>query len=95
MGTPLVKFVPTLVTNDAIDYDEVYAGKPQWVMLPAFDHPLDRAKCHVADTGLTHINSAKHRDAMPAKINAGATPVTDSMRLFQWGIDGRNDRRAA
>lgn len=87
-GTPLLKFVPQWVSDEAIDYDAVYVGQSPWKMLPAFDHPVDPAKLHVAGTGLTHINSAKHRDAMHAKTNAAAAPITDSMRMFQWGIEG-------
>ena len=87
-NTPLLKFVPPLVSTDAVDYDDAYAGKSDWALLPAFDHPTDPSKLHVAGTGLTHVNSAKYRDAMHASTNAAAAPVTDSMRMFQWGIQG-------
>jgi hypothetical protein len=55
-------------------------------LLPPLDHP-DPTHCLVTGTGLTHLGSAQARDAMHAKAAAGA-PLTDSMRLFQWGLEG-------
>jgi len=58
----------------------------------------------VAGTGLTHIGSAKERQAMhladTAKSQAAegedakpAEIVTDSMRMFQWGVEGGRPKR--
>jgi len=75
-------------SGETLDYDPIYAGRSDWEILPAIDHPTEPARCHVAGTGLTHINSAKQRDAMHAKENATAAPLTDSMKVFQWGLEG-------
>ncbi len=57
-------------------------------LLPPLTHP-DPAHCHVSGTGLTHLGSASTRDAMHAKPKTADSPaLTDSMRMFQWGIEG-------
>jgi hypothetical protein len=49
----------------------------------------DPAHCLVSGTGLTHLGSAATRDAMHAKVGAQPEAVlTDSMRMFKWGLDG-------
>lgn len=59
-------------------------------ILAPLDHP-DPAHTLVSGTGLTHLGSADARDAMH-KANAAAAaseePLTDSMRMFQMGIEG-------
>jgi hypothetical protein len=54
------------VTQEALDYDAVYSGASDWRILPAMDHPAETARCLVSGTGLTHMASAKNRDAMHA-----------------------------
>jgi hypothetical protein len=77
------------VTQETLDYDAIYSGVSDWRILPAMDHPAERARCLVSGTGLTHMASAKNRDAMHA--GAAATP-TDSIRMYQLGVeDGRPD----
>ena len=59
-------------------------------LLPPLMHP-DPAHCHVSGTGLTHLGSAATRDAMHLKAKPkgpDAPPTTDSMRMFQWGVEG-------
>jgi hypothetical protein len=59
-------------------------------LLPPLTHP-DPAHCLVSGTGLTHLGSASSRDAMHAKTQAandGGPALTDSMRMFHWGIEG-------
>jgi hypothetical protein len=59
-------------------------------LLPPLTHP-DPAHCLVSGTGLTHLGSAATRDAMHLKAKqagADAPPLTDSMRMFQWGVEG-------
>jgi hypothetical protein len=58
-------------------------------MLAPLTHP-DPAHCLVSGTGLTHLGSAATRDAMhlTAKpTGADAPALTDSMRMFQWGVE--------
>jgi hypothetical protein len=52
--------------------------------------PLDHespAHCLVTGTGLTHLGSAATRDKMHLDQSAMET-MTDSMRMFRWGLDG-------
>ena len=72
------------IGKQRLSYDEVYAGRSEWVILPAADHPLEPARCIVSGTGLTHMASAKNRNAMHVK----AEELTDSIRMYRWGIEG-------
>ena len=58
-------------------------------VLPPLQHP-DPAHCLVTGTGLTHLGSAAARDAMHQKLQQQAEEgsLTDSMRMFQWGVEG-------
>ena len=67
------------------DYDAVIAERR---LLPPVDHP-DPAHCLVSGTGLTHLGSAASRDAMHKQVAAsGEESLTDSMKMFKWGLDG-------
>ena len=78
----LTELVEDRIQSAEIDYDRLIGDK---LVLSPLDHP-DPAHCHVTGTGLTHLGSAKARNSMHA--DASNAPVTDSMRLFQWGLDG-------
>lgn len=56
-------------------------------LLVPLDHP-DPAHCLVTGTGLSHLGSAAARDAMHAKIAADESELTDSMKMFKWGVQG-------
>lgn len=70
---------------EKIDYDPVYAGQSEWHLLSPIDHPADPARCLVSGTGLTHLGSAKNRAAMHGKAE---NELTDSMKMFRWGLEG-------
>jgi hypothetical protein len=72
-------------TGDSIPYDTVHNGQSDWRLLPAFDHPDEPGLCLVTGTGLTHKKSAENRQAMHADEPA---VTTDSMRMYQWGLEG-------
>ena len=55
-------------------------------LLPPLTHP-DPAHCLVSGTGLTHLGSAAARDSMHQKLQ-GDTELTDSMKMFKWGVEG-------
>jgi hypothetical protein len=90
--TPLSALVQARATGDRLDYDAIYHGTSgDWRLLPPIDHPAEPARCLVSGTGLTHVGSARNRDAMHDKAAQTANPpetITDSMRMFQAGIDG-------
>jgi hypothetical protein len=71
--------------HDTIDYDSVYNGRSEWQLLPAIDHPDEPARCLISGTGLTHLGSARNRQSMHATTTE---ELTDSMRMFRWGVDG-------
>ena len=57
-------------------------------LLAPLTHP-DPAHCHVSGTGLTHLGSAAARDAMHQQQHVEeADSMTDSMRVFRWGLEG-------
>lgn len=68
----------------ALPYDAIYALTSEWRILPAFDHPVEPARCLVAGTGLTHKASAAQRDTMHEAVQI----LTDSMRMYQSGLEG-------
>ncbi len=72
-------------TNDLLDYDPIYSGRSEWRVLPPIDHPDEPGRCMVSGTGLTHLGSARNRQAMHA---APSEELTDSMRMFRWGLQG-------
>ncbi|HTS26003.1 MAG TPA: AraD1 family protein [Bryobacteraceae bacterium] len=69
---------------ESLDYAEVYGGRSLWQLLPSADHPVEPARCLVSGTGLTHMASAKNRQAMHGKPE----DLTDSMRMYRWGVEG-------
>jgi hypothetical protein len=85
-GTKLAAEADAARSGETLDYDEVYAGRSPWRLLPAFDHPTDRAACLVTGTGLTHKASADNRERMHQAAAAGS--LTDSMRMYLSGVDG-------
>ena len=72
-------------TGDALEYDLIYLGRSEWHILPAIDHPAEPARCVVSGTGLTHLGSARNRQSMHASTEED---LTDSMKMFRWGIEG-------
>ena len=80
----LTQLVRDRVGDQTAEYDRVLAEQR---LLPPLDHP-DPAHCYVTGTGLTHLGSAQARDEMHADTGDVEVTLTDSMRLFQWGLDG-------
>ena len=86
-GTSLARIAKRATLTEALDYGKVHRAETQWRILPAFDHPEEPARCLVTGTGLTHKASAENRAAMHADPKKEAV-VTDSMRMFQLGVEG-------
>jgi hypothetical protein len=88
-GVPLSKYAQTLATGESLDYDAIYRGSSDWHLLSPIDVPGAPSRVLVAGTGLTHLGSAKERQAMHvAETPKAAEVVTDSMKMFQWGVEG-------
>lgn len=84
-GMKLSDLVRQRARHDAIDYNSIYNGESEWRLLPAMDHPEEPARCLITGTGLTHIGSARNRRSMHIQTN---DDVTDSMKMFRWGVEG-------
>ncbi|AUX90221.1 AraD1 family protein [Acinetobacter sp. ACNIH1] len=55
-------------------------------VLPPLDHP-DAAHCFISGTGLTHLGSASTRDKMHQQNLNDPASMTDTMRMFHWGVE--------
>jgi len=84
-GTTLTALIRDHARGEALDYDAIYRGESEWQLLPPIDHPEESARCLVSGTGLTHLGSAKNRSAMHGASDA---ELTDSMKMFRWGVEG-------
>jgi hypothetical protein len=79
-----VALLDSLPAGERIRYDAVYAGTSPWQVLPSADHPGEPARCLVSGAGLTHMASARNRQAMHGKPE----DLTDSMRMYRSGLEG-------
>lgn len=80
---PVAEIAHRQVGGTRLAYDDVYAGRSEWKLLAPIDHP-EPARCLVSGTGLTHLGSAKNRQAM----HVASADETDSMRMYRWGVEG-------
>jgi hypothetical protein len=81
----IASIIQDLLSKSVLEYDPVYAGVSEWKLLPSFDCPHNPFSCLVSGTGLTHKNSALNRQMMH---QADAGNLTDSMKMYQWGLEG-------
>jgi hypothetical protein len=88
-NTSLSQAAMQQATSDLLDYDPIYTGTSPWQILPPIDHPGEPARCLISGTGLTHLGSARGRDAMHAQLTE---QLTDSMKMFRWGVEGGRPR---
>jgi hypothetical protein len=84
-GMTLSEVVRQRATREVLDYNCIYGGRSEWRLLPAIDHPEEPARCLISGTGLTHLGSARDRQAMHASV---VEDLTDSMKMFRWGVEG-------
>lgn len=97
-GKSLLNVIHSLATGDTLDYNAIYAGTSAWKLLTPIDVPGQPSRVLVAGTGLTHLGSAKERQAMHHAQQTAADQaksgevkseevVTDSMRMFRLGVE--------
>jgi len=70
--------------TETVSYDALIAERR---LAAPLDHP-DPARCLISGTGLSHLGSAAARDAMHAKLQQDESQLTDSMKMFKWGMEG-------
>lgn len=76
-----------MVCADSDDQPILYADLiREGRLLPPLTHS-DPAHCLVSGTGLTHLGSAAARDSMHQKISTQESELTDSMKMFKWGLE--------
>ena len=80
----LEQHIAPLLSKETADYDAVVAEKR---LLPPLTHP-DPHRCLVTGTGLSHLGSAAARDSMYAKMQKAESDMSDSMKMFKWGMEG-------
>jgi len=79
-------------TGETLTYDDVYRGNSAWRLLAPIDVPSSPSRVFVSGTGLTHLGSAQQRQAMhlidqkAATSNNDDAMLTDSMKMFHWGV---------
>jgi hypothetical protein len=86
-GQSLATLISESARDATFDYAQLLA---EGRVLTPLQHP-DPAHCLVTGTGLTHTGSAATRDAMhqqEAKPQGEEEALTDSMRVFRWGVEG-------
>jgi len=92
-GGNLTDAAGALLSGETLRYDAVWNGESDWKLLAPIDWPGEPQRVLVSGTGLTHLGSARDRQAMHRA--AAAQPeaqMTDSMRMFEWGRQhGRPD----
>ena len=95
-GSKISEQASALASGELLDYDAIYAGTSEWRLLAPIDVPGQPSRVLVSGTGLTHLGSARERQAMhlggPVKVDEA---VTDSMRMFQWGVEGGRPEEGA
>ncbi|HEX5424754.1 MAG TPA: AraD1 family protein [Candidatus Acidoferrales bacterium] len=84
-GAKLAELARERAKGDQLDYDSVYDGRSEWRILPPINHPVEPARCLISGTGLTHLGSARDRQAMHA---GSKEDLTDSMKMFRLGLEG-------
>lgn len=83
-GRTLTALASSRIGNERESYDDVVRERR---LLPPLDHP-DPYRCLVTGTGLSHLGSAAARDSMHSKLQQAEESLTDSMKMFKWGMEG-------
>jgi hypothetical protein len=90
---PLRTCIERVDSGEQLEYGDIYSGRSDWQLLSPIDHP-EPSRCFVTGTGLTHKGSAENRQSMHVVADsnqsaaASLQPPTDSMKMFQIGLEG-------
>src|SRR5579871_5839787 len=63
-GESFTKMLLDATVVETLPYDPIYLGQSEWRLLVPVDVPGASSRCLVSGTGLTHLGSAKDRQAM-------------------------------
>lgn len=82
----LSELASRLMSAETVSYDALHDGTSEWKLLAPIDCPGDMHRIHVSGTGLTHLGSARDRQAMHnVETEQKQAQMNDSMRMFEWG----------
>lgn len=81
---PLTQIVEEHRSRESVDYEALVSQRR---LLAPFDH-ADSARWLITGTGLSHLGSAAARDSMHTKLQKDESELTDSMKMFKWGMQG-------
>ncbi len=85
-GRRISELARWLMTDETLSYDAIYGAQLDWKLLPPIDCPGNPHRVHISGTGLTHLGSARDRQAMHVDATVQEqVQMTDSMRMFEWG----------
>jgi hypothetical protein len=85
----IAEYVDSHRTGESLLFDEIYDRRSRWRLLPPIDVPGRPSRLLVSGTGLTHLGSARERQAMHVVEQLDPDgAITDSMRMFRWGVEG-------
>lgn len=85
-GRALTETAELCAGEETVNYDEVCVGRSPWKLLAPVDWPGNPQRILVSGTGLTHLGSARERQAMHVAPSAQEeAAMTDSMKMFEWG----------
>lgn len=85
-GRSLSESAVRSATEEAVSYDEVWEGRSPWKLMAPVYWPGNSQRILVSGTGLTHLGSARERQAMHVAASAQEeAAMTDSMKMFEWG----------
>lgn len=80
-GATLAEYIDKVGFAESVNYRDIIDSG---CLLPPVTHE-DPAHMILAGTGLTHLGSASARSAMHEQA---ADQLTDSMKMFKWGVEG-------
>jgi hypothetical protein len=83
-GRTLEQQAVGMAGSERFDYPQLLA---ELRVLTPLDHE-DPAHVLISGTGLTHFGSAASRDQVHRKAQEDEAHMSDSMRVFKWGVEG-------
>lgn len=82
----IVEIIEQNLSDEVLDYDQVYLGKSEYSLILPIHHPIDVRFCMVSGTGLTHKASAENRQKMHDALESNS--ANDSIKMYQIGVEG-------
>ena len=63
-GRQVSDYAIAIASGEVLDYNAIYSGTSEWHLLAPIDVPGASSRVMISGTGLTHLGSAKERQAM-------------------------------